>query len=182
VGLAAAAIMCSVFGALNGNLLVAPRQLYAMGQDGMAPHVLGKIHATYRTPAWAISVFAVWASLLVLGAAALTRLKLLPEDKDHFDILTDFAMFGAVIFETLAVTSIFVFRRRYPDAPRPYRCLGYPIVPALYVILPALILGNMFVKQRMEALIGVGFIALGAIVYYIVFVAGERRGAGSPPP
>ncbi len=181
VGLAAAAIMCSVFGALNGNLLVAPRQLYAMGQDGMAPHVLGKIHATYRTPAWAISVFAVWASILVLGAAALTRLKLLPEDKDHFDILTDFAMFGAVIFETLAVTSIFVFRRRYPEAPRPYRCLGYPVVPALYVILPALILGNMFVKQRMEALIGVGFIALGAIVYYIVFAAGERRGAGSPP-
>jgi amino acid transporter len=173
VGLAAAAIMCSVFGALNGNLLVAPRQLYAMGQDGMAPRVLGKIHATYRTPAWAIVVFAVWASLLVLGAAALTRLKLLPEDKDHFDILTDFAMFGAVIFETMAVTSIFVFRRRYPDAPRPYRCIGYPVVPALYVILPALILGNMFIKQRMEALIGVGFIALGAAVYHLVF-SGER--------
>jgi APA family basic amino acid/polyamine antiporter len=176
VGLAAAAIMCSVFGALNGNLLVAPRQLYAMGEDGMAPRALGKIHPTYRTPAWAILVFAVWASILVLGTAALTRLKLLPEDKDHFDILTDFAMFGAVIFETMAVTSIFVFRRRLPDAPRPYRCIGYPIVPALYVILPALILGNMFVKQRMEALIGVGFIALGTVVYYIVFSPREQPG------
>lgn len=175
VGLAAAAIMCSVFGALNGNLLVAPRQLYAMGVDGMAPRVLGKIHAAYRTPAWAIFVFAVWASLLVLGVAALTRLKILPEDKDHFDILTDFAMFGAVIFETMAVTSIFIFRRRFPDAPRPYRCIGYPVVPALYVILPALILGNMFVKQRMEALIGVGFIALGAVVYYLVFGGGPKR-------
>ncbi|HLJ94269.1 MAG TPA: amino acid permease [Gemmataceae bacterium] len=179
VGLAAAAIMCSVFGALNGNLLVAPRQLYAMGQDGMAPRALGRIHPTYRTPAWAIVVFAVWASLLVLGAAALTRLQLLPEDKDHFDILTDFAMFGAVIFETMAVTSIFVFRRRYPDAPRPYRCLGYPVVPALYVILPSLILGNMFVKQRTEALIGVGFIALGALVYFIVFPA---SGPEAPVP
>jgi APA family basic amino acid/polyamine antiporter len=176
VGLAAAAIMCSVFGALNGNLLVAPRQLYAMGADGMFPRFLGKIHRSYRTPAWSIFVFAVWASLLVLGVASLTRLKILPEDKDHFDILTDFAMFGSVIFETMAVTSIFIFRRRYPEAPRPYRCLGYPIVPALYVILPALILGNMFVKQRMEALTGVCFIALGAIVYYLVFSAPERRG------
>jgi amino acid transporter len=174
VGLAAAAIMCSVFGALNGNLLVAPRQLYAMGVDGMAPRALGKIHHTYRTPAWAILVFAVWASLLVLGVAVLTRLRILPEDKDHFDILTDFAMFGSVIFETMAVTSIFVFRRRFPDAPRPYRCIGYPVVPALYVILPALILGNMFVKQRMEALIGVGFIALGAVVYYLVFCVSKR--------
>jgi amino acid transporter len=180
VGLAAAAIMISVFGALNGNLLVAPRQLYAMGEDGMAPRALGKIHAVYRTPAVAIAVFAVWASLLVLGTAALTQLRLLREDKDHFDILTDFAMFGAVIFETMAVTSIFVFRRRLPDAPRPYRCIGYPIVPALYVILPALILGNMFIKQRMEAVIGLGFIGLGAIVYYIVFASGERRGS-SPP-
>src|SRR5438445_5628916 len=147
-----------------------------MGEDGMAPRALGKIHAAYHTPALAILVFAVWASLLVLGAAALTQLKLLPEDKDHFDILTDFAMFGAVIFETMAVTSIFVFRRRYPDAPRPYRCIGYPVVPSLYVPLPALILGNMFIKQRMEALIGIGFIGLGALVYYLVFVVGERRG------
>lgn len=175
VGLAAAAIMCSVFGALNGNLLVAPRQLYAMGEDGMAPRVLGKIHRDYRTPALAILAFATWACFLVLGAAVLTWVKLLPDDKDHFDILTDFAMFGAVIFETMAVTSIFVFRRRLPDAPRSYRCIGYPVVPALYVILPALILGNMFVKQRMEALIGVAFIALGAIVYYVVFSASERR-------
>jgi APA family basic amino acid/polyamine antiporter len=169
VGLAAAAIMCSVFGALNGNLLVAPRQLYAMGQDGMVPRALGRIHAVYRTPAVSILAFAVWASLLVLGAAALTQLKLLPEDKDHFDILTDFAMFGSVIFETMAVTSIFIFRRRFPDAPRPYRCLGYPVVPALYVVLPALILGNMFVKQRLEAMTGLAFIAFGAVVYYIAF-------------
>jgi amino acid transporter len=142
----------------------------------MAPRALGMIHSAYRTPAVSILVFAVWASLLVVGAALLTQLKLLPEDKDHFDILTDFAMFGAVIFETMAVTSIFIFRRRYPDAPRPYRCIGYPVVPALYVILPALILGNMFVKQRMEALIGLGFIALGAIVYYIAFGRHPEKG------
>src|SRR5207248_2040956 len=60
----------------------------------------------------------------------------LPAGKAAFDILTDFAMFGAVIFETMAVLSIFVFRWRFPKAERPYRCWGYPVTPALYVLLP----------------------------------------------
>jgi basic amino acid/polyamine antiporter, APA family len=165
VALAAAAVMCSVFGALNGNLLVGPRLLYAMGEDGLAPRVLGEVHARYRTPAAAILVMAAWACVLVLGVAALTRADVLATDKDHFDILTDFAMFGAVIFETMAVMSIFVFRWKYPDRERPYRCWGYPVVPALYAILPAFVLVNMFIKQRQEAVIGLGFIAVGAIVY-----------------
>src|SRR5262249_28996052 len=85
--------------------------------------------------------------------------------KSHFDVMTDFCMFGAVTFETLAVSTIFVFRRKYPNAERPYRCWGYPVVPALYLVLPALVLGNMFVNQQAEAAGGVAFIALGAAVY-----------------
>jgi amino acid transporter len=167
VAVAAAAVMISVFGALNGNLLVGPRLLYAMGEDGLAPRSLGAVHPRYRTPAVAILVMAAWACSLILGVAFLTWCRLLPEGKAHFDILTDFAMFGAVVFETLAVTTIFVFRRRLPNVERPYRCWGYPVVPALYLILPAMVLGNMFVHQQAEALTGVGFIALGAIVYYV---------------
>src|SRR6266481_417592 len=167
VAVAAAAVMISVFGALNGNLLVGPRLLYAMGEDGLAPRSLGAVHPRYRTPAVAILVMAAWACSLILGVAFLTWCRLLPEGKAHFDILTDFAMFGAVVFETLAVTTIFVFRRRLPNVERPYRCWGYPVVPALYLILPAMVLGNMFVHQQAEALTGVGFIALGAIVYYL---------------
>jgi amino acid transporter len=169
--LAAAAVMCSVFGALNGNLLVGPRLLYAMSEDGLAPRMLGEIHARYHTPVAAILVLAAWSALLVLGVAALTSLGVLREDKDHFDVLTDFAMFGAVIFETMAVLSIFVFRWKLPDAPRPYRCVGYPIVPLLYGILPAFILSNMFVRQTREVAIGTGFIILGAVVYLLI----ERR-------
>jgi len=60
-----------------------------------------------------------------------------------------------------------VFRRRLPNVERPYRCWGYPAVPALYLILPVMVLGNMFVHQQAEALAGVGFIALGALVYYV---------------
>lgn len=167
VALAAAAVMISVFGALNGNLLVGPRLLYAMGEDGLAPKALGAVHATYRTPALAIIVMATWSSILVLGAAVLTKAGALDPKKDHFDVLTNFCMFGAVIFETMAVMSIFIFRRKYPDAPRTYRCWGYPWVPLAYVILPAMILANMFVKQQMEAGIGVGFIAAGVMVYFV---------------
>src|SRR5205823_11609445 len=123
----------------------------------------------------------------VLGGAALTRHRLpplslgdlrldlnVPAGKSLFDVLTDFAMFGAVIFETLAVLSIFVFRRRLPDAERPYRCWGYPLVPALYVVFPAMVLGNMFMNQRTEAVVGVGFISLGALVYAL-FLARPGR-------
>jgi APA family basic amino acid/polyamine antiporter len=188
VGLAAAAVMCSVFGALNGNLLVGPRLLYAMGEDGLAPRSLGDVHPRYRTPAVAILVMAAWASVLVLAVAALTALaRQHPAtawlaEKDHFEVLTNFAMFGSVTFETLAVLSIFVFRRRLPDAPRPYRCWGYPLVPALYVLLPALILGNMFVNQPLEAVSGVAFIGSGVMVYYLVFRGGTPAEAEPTAP
>jgi amino acid transporter len=165
VTIVAAAVMCSVFGALNGNLLVGPRLLYAMSGDRLAPRALGEVHPRYRTPALAILVQACWACTLVLGVAALTELGILERTKDHFDILTNLVIFGAVIFETMAVASIFVFRRKYPDAERPYRCLGYPVVPALYVGLMAAVLVNMFDRQQQEALIGVGFILVGVGVY-----------------
>jgi amino acid transporter len=172
--LASSAVMISVFGALNGNLLVGPRLLYAMGEDGLAPRALGAVHPTFRTPAVAILVMAGWSGLLVVGVAVLTEAGILDPNKSSFDRLTEFAMFGAVIFETMAVLSIFVFRQRYPQAPRPYRCWGYPLTPALYVVLPAFILVNMFFNHLTEALTGVGFIALGTAVYYLVF-KGEKH-------
>ncbi len=181
---ASAAVMGSVFGALNGNLLVGPRLLYAMGEDGLAPRALGDIHARYRTPALAIAVLAAWSSLQVVIVALLTWLGWLEESKSHFDRLTDFAMFGAVLFETLAVVSIFIFRRRgnrhlgdHAEAERLYRCPGYPLVPALYVIVPAFLVVNMFLREEtfVEALAGVGFIALGAAVYGLLGL-GRRSG------
>jgi amino acid transporter len=176
-----AVVMCSVFGALNGNLLVGPRLLYAMGEDGLAPHALGRVHPRFRTPALAILVFAAWSMLLVAGVVLLTRFGVLEPGKSHFDVLTDFAMFGAVTFETTAVLSVFVFRRRYPKADRPYRCWGYPVTPAVYVLLPALILGNMFVNQRTEAFAGIGLIGLGALVYAFFLDSPPRQDPGGQP-
>jgi basic amino acid/polyamine antiporter, APA family len=164
-----AAVMFSTFGALNGNLLVGPRLLYAMGEDGLAPRALGAVHARYRTPAVAILVMAGWAAVLIVAVALGTETGVLSPDKDHFNYLTDFAMFGAIIFETLAVATIFVFRWKYPDAERPYRCPGYPVVPVLYVAILILLVINTFNKQRLESLVGVGFIGVGAVVYYLLF-------------
>lgn len=178
---ASAAVMMSVFGALNGNLLVGPRLLYAMGEDRLAPRSLSAIHADFRTPALAILITGAWASLLILLGAALmlTQLPIIPlgplgdldlnvpPDKSLFNLLTDFAMFGSVTFETAAVATIFVFRWRLPSAERPYRCIGYPIVPALYITLMALVLANMFMEQQTESLCGVGFIVLGAVIYFL---------------
>jgi amino acid transporter len=117
--------------------------------------------------------------LLVVGVAVLKDTGILRVDKSPFDALTDFAMFGAVIFETLAVTTIFVFRRKYPHAERPYRCWGYPVVPMLYLILPTFILGNMFVSQQVEAGIGVALILTGVLVYYGMGLNRPRIGAAT---
>lgn len=179
---ASAAVMASVFGALNGNLLVGPRLLFAMGDDGLAPRALGVVHSRYRTPALAITVLAAWSALQIVTVALLTWFGWLQESKSHFDRLTDFAMFGAVVFETLAVLSIFVFRRRRPEAERPYRCPGYPLVPALYAILPAFIAINMFMREEtiVEAMAGIGFVALGTAVYGILGL-GRRKSATVKP-
>jgi amino acid transporter len=190
--LASAIVMTSVFGALNGNLLAGPRLLFAMGKDGLAPQAFQRLHPRFDTPVVATAVLAGWACALVFGLGALTqpeyRLPVvtlgsaefdlnLPPGKAPFDVITDFAMFGAVAFETLAVASIFVFRRRIPPTPenRPYRCWGYPVVPAVYCLIMAAVFANMFAtpEQLSEARIGMGFIGLGAVVYLLLFREGR---------
>jgi amino acid transporter len=165
--LIAGAIALSVFGALNGNLLVGPRLLYAMAEDRLAPARLAAVHPTYRTPVAATAVLAIWSAALVAIVALLTEVKFLKADRDHFDVLTDFAMFGAVVFETMTVASIFAFRRSRPDAERPYRCVGYPVVPAFYVLCFLGVLASYFADERkyLEPFSALGVILAGAAVY-----------------
>jgi basic amino acid/polyamine antiporter, APA family len=167
---ASAVVMISVFGALNGNLLVGPRLLYAMAHDGLAPARLGELHPRFRTPAFATVVLMCWSVLLVVVSAIVVEFQEplgLPARINVFDLLTDYAMFGAIAFETLAVASIFPLRRQYPagQVPLPYRCRGYPWLPAIYVLAWAAVLANMFVTKRTESLFGLGFVAAGALFY-----------------
>jgi amino acid transporter len=158
--LASAAVMLSTFGALNGNLLVGPRLLYAMAHDRLAPASLGRLHPAYKTPAMATLVLTVWSVAIVIVTSFLDRKKPL------FDVLTDYAMFGAVAFETLGVATIFVVRRRTRGENLPYRCPLYPWLPIVYVLLMGAVLANMFVTQRNEAIAAVAFIGVGAVVYW----------------
>lgn len=177
---ASAAIMISVFGSLNGNLLVGPRLLYAMGKDGLAPHSLCQLHARWGTPALAVVALTAWSVLLVIGMAILVNADWLR--KSIFDGLTDWAMFGAVSFETMAVASIFVCRRQYPVATvqLPYRSIGYPWLPIFYVLVMAAVLVNMFVTDLRQSLTALGMVIVGAIVYAVVF--GGRTPARQPEP
>lgn len=173
--LGSVAIMISVFGSLNGNLLVGPRLLYAMGQDGLAPQALCHLHPTYGTPARAGAVLTAWSILLVLSMALVVYFEYL--DKSIFDGLTDWAMFGAVAFETMAVASIFVCRRQFPvdKVNLPYRAWGYPWLPVFYVGVMAAVLVNMFVTDFKQSVFALSFIAVGAVVYASAFR--ERRGS-----
>ena len=115
------AIMTSVFGALNGNLLAKPRVPYAMARDGLIFSFLGKTHPRWGTP---------WAALLVQGAVAIIMVLVLRD----FDTLTTYFVvveWAALIF---AVGAVFVLRGKMAEAPRPFRTPGYPWVPLLFVV------------------------------------------------
>jgi APA family basic amino acid/polyamine antiporter len=191
--LASMAIMFSTFGALSGNMLVGPRGIFAMSRDGLAPSSLARIHARFETPFNATILMTVVTASFIFAVAgyaewqkhkvvlAMEPFKALgggvvyfpPAVKPQFDVITDFITFGGSAFEALAVASIYLFRRRYREeiASLPYRCPGYPVIPAIFVVCMSAVLVNMLIveSQRNEALIGCGFIAVGAILYLVAF-------------
>src|SRR5437016_2641141 len=114
------AIITSVFGALNGNLLAKPRVAYAMARDGLTFSFLGKTHPRWSTP---------WTALLIQGVVAIIMVLVLRD----FDTLTTYFVvveWAALIF---AVGAVFVLRRKMAEAPRPFRTPAYPLVPLLFV-------------------------------------------------
>src|SRR5262249_30730307 len=134
---------------------------------------LSRLHPQFRTPALATMVFAAWVSVLVVGVAVLVNVIPSQRGAAHFYLLTDFAMFWAVVFGNLAVAAIFFFRLRQPDAPRTYRCWGYPVLPALYVLVMGFVAVNTLLSKTGLALVGVGFIGVGALVYGIQWLRGK---------
>ena len=181
--LIAGTIMCSVFGAINSNLLQGPRITFAMGRDGVFFRGLGRVHANFRTPAAAIVV----TSLMAVGLVVITAVgKHLVRDIDTstfaselarrlvdglkggtiFDLLTNCVIFAASIFYTLAVMAVIVLRFRRPDLPRSYRTLGYPVVPVAFIVVYLWFLAQIFVDKPLEAQAGLAVILLGLPVYY----------------
>jgi APA family basic amino acid/polyamine antiporter len=128
----AIAIMVSTFGCLNGLILMGPRLYYAMARDGLFFQSVGQLSAR-NVPAIGLLLQAFWSILLIFSGS--------------YSELLDYVIFAALFFYMLTVGGLFVLRRTMPDAERPYRAFGYPLVPALYVLLCAVImLALLFVK------------------------------------
>jgi APA family basic amino acid/polyamine antiporter len=159
-------VMVSTLGAINSNLLLGPRVPFAMGRDKVFFPILGQVHATFRTPAVAILVQGALGVVLVLTSAVLVEYVDYFKEKSIFSILTDCIVFVSSIFYALAVGAVIVLRRKQPDRERPYRTLGYPYVPILYILVYGWFLTYVFLGNPAEALIGFGMIAAGVPVFW----------------
>ena len=144
-------IAISCLGAAACNVLGGARISYAMALDGLFFHKMGDVHPQFRTP-W----FALLMQGVIAGVIALTG---------TYDQLFTYTMFGMVLSYVSCVVALFVLRRTRPGRPRPYRCFGYPWLPALYVILIGGWLLNTLIERPTEALACVGFMAIGVPGY-----------------
>jgi basic amino acid/polyamine antiporter, APA family len=148
----AVAIMVSTFGCVNGLVLMSARLYYAMAADRLFFRSVGGLNAK-GVPAAGLILQGIWSILLVFSGS--------------YDELLDFVMFAVLIFYALTVTGLFVLRFTQPQAERPYRALGYPVVPALYVLLCAAIAGNLLIVKPENTWPGLLIVLTGIPVYFV---------------
>lgn len=159
-------IAISVFGAANPNMLSSPRAFYAMGHDGLVPRALTRVSPRWHTPTVAIWLQAIVGVLLVVWLQG-------------FHDVTDFVVFAGFLFYALTVAAVYRLRRMRPDAPRPYRCTGYPVTPGLFIAIAVLFVAAMLrdAEKQANALIGLGIIGAG-VPYYLWWRGRYPRAAG----
>jgi APA family basic amino acid/polyamine antiporter len=156
------AAMISIFAALNGSILSGSRIPYAMARDGVFFRPFRIVHAQHHTPAVSILALSTWSALLVLSG--------------RYEQLFTYVIFASWILYGMAAASVLVLRRKRPDLPRPYRTLGYPVMPVLFVIVAAcLIIATLQASPR-ESLMGLALILLGLPFYSYWKAAQARRG------
>lgn len=153
VQIMAAAIMVSTFGCINGMVLAGARVYYAMALDGLFFRAVGKLNPRRHTPAVSLGVQCAWACLLTLTGT--------------YSDLLDYVIFAVLLFYILTIAGLFVLRRRRPDAPRPYRAVGYPVLPALYIGAAGLIDALLLVYKPRYTWPGLIIVLVGAPVYWI---------------
>ena len=158
----AAAIIISTFGCINGLTLAGARVYYAMAKDGLFFPSVARVHAKYHSPAISLLVQGVWASLLTLTGT--------------YNELLNYVIFAVVLFYILTIAGLFWLRRTRPEAPRPYRALGYPLVPGLYIVFALFVEWALLVHKATQSAAGLCIVALGIPVFYLWR---RRRGSGS---
>ena len=162
--LMACAILISTFGCNNGLILAGARVYYAMARDGLFFRRVGALNAR-AVPSAALIVQSIWVSVLCLTGT--------------YGQLLNYVIFAAMIFYVLTTIGLFVLRAKHPTAERPYRAVGYPVLPGLYLMLAATVSVILLIapKTRTEALSGLVLVLIGVPVYFL-----WRRAEGSVTP
>ncbi len=158
--LMAGAILISTFGCANGMTLAGARVYYAMSQDGLFFKSVGKLHPRYKTPVAALLVQAVWTTVLCVSGS--------------YGQLLDYIIFAVLVFYILTIAGLFVLRVKRPNAPRPYKALGYPILPALYILLASWICVVLLRYKPQYTWPGLALVLLGIPVYLFWSRANRR--------
>jgi APA family basic amino acid/polyamine antiporter len=162
VTLMAAAILISTFGCCNGLILAGARAYYAMARDGLFFRPAGVLNAA-RVPAWGLALQGIWSVVLVLPRTRNAK----GEYGNLYSDLLDYIMTAALLFYVLTILGIFRLRTIRPEAPRPYRAFGYPVVPALYMLGAVTLIGVLVVYRPMTTWPGMVLVLLGLPVYYL---------------
>jgi len=150
--LMAAAIMISSFGCNNGLILAGARVYYAMAKDGLFFRSAAKLHPKYKTPAASLMVQMVWICILCLSGS--------------YGQLLDYVVFAVLVFYILTIAGLFVLRRTRPNAERPYRAFGYPVLPAIYIVM-AIFIDVVLLRYKPQfTWPGLIIVLVGIPVYY----------------
>lgn len=163
--LMAAAILISTFGCANGITLSGARAYYAMARDGLFFRSVGKLHPRYRTPAAGLVVQAIWTTLLCVSGT--------------YGQLLDYIIFAVLVFYILTLIGLFVLRFKQPDAPRPYKAFGYPVLPALYIVMAAGICAALLRYKPQYTWPGLILVLMGIPVYLFWSRAGKSAGSAA---
>jgi APA family basic amino acid/polyamine antiporter len=146
-------ILVSAFGCNNGLILSGARVYYAMAKDGLFFRNAAKLHPKYRTPAHSLMMQCVWTCVLCLSGS--------------YGQLLDYIIFAVLVFYILTIAGLFVLRVKQPNAPRPYRAIGYPVLPAIYILMAVFIDIVLLRYKPQYTWPGLIIVLLGIPVYYL---------------
>jgi basic amino acid/polyamine antiporter, APA family len=158
--LMAVAIMLSTFGCANGLILAGARVYYAMSRDRLFFQNVGKLHPTYKTPVVSLMVQMVWTCILCVSGS--------------YSQLLDYIIFAVLVFYILTIFGLFVLRRTHPNAERPYRAVGYPLLPAIYIVM-ALFIDVVLLRYKPQyTWPGLMIVLVGIPVYFLWKVSAQK--------
>jgi APA family basic amino acid/polyamine antiporter len=170
----AVAIMISTFGCNNGLILAGARAYYAMARDRLFFRRVGELNKQH-VPAWGLIIQGIWAGILVMPRTVKTDAAgNVVGYGNLYGNLLDYVISAALIFYILTIFGLFLLRWKRPDAERPYKAFGYPIVPALYIVGAAMILLVLFVYQTATTWPGLMIVLTGVPIYFVWKFLGRK--------